>query len=317
MASLYQNLLEDPSTSFPDSTDQASRLSQFQRVLQQASGAKISPAGAVPASAGMSPTLSSFGLSQSPFQASPGRRQRMPTPQGGMPQMQAPPEAQAPADNLEQSVEDVKKEFDPKEDSDVSGALSRAEAALRNLRQPLDLSDLEPRRKAAAMTPTEGPDTGAENPNADGARSAPSSKAYVAMMMPHALRVAKETGVDPRLVIAQAALETGWGQNAPGNNHFGIKGGDGPALATKEQGPNGLYSTTARFRRYSDPGQSADDYGRLLQGNSLYAPVLAAKGLDAQIDAMGKSGYATDKNYTAKLRAIVGQLPPLDQETTS
>ena len=41
---------------------------------------------------------------------------------------------------------------------------------------------------------------------------------FIASMMPHAQRVAAATGLDPRLVIAQSALETGWGQSAPGNN---------------------------------------------------------------------------------------------------
>jgi hypothetical protein len=46
---------------------------------------------------------------------------------------------------------------------------------------------------------------------------------FVNQMMPHAMRVSEETGLDPRLIIAQSALETGWGRSAPGQNYFGIK----------------------------------------------------------------------------------------------
>jgi flagellum-specific peptidoglycan hydrolase FlgJ len=135
---------------------------------------------------------------------------------------------------------------------------------------------------------------------------------FIATITPHALEVAKETGLDPRLVIAQAALETGYGRAAPGNNYFGIKSHGKPGgqvLATTEVGAGGEYKTNESFRTYGSPGESAKDYADFLKSNSRYAPVLAAKGLDAQIDAMAKSGYATDPNYGAKLRQIANSLP--------
>lgn len=130
-----------------------------------------------------------------------------------------------------------------------------------------------------------------------------SAAEFTQMMMPHAMAVSQATGLDPRLVIAQSALETGFGKAAPGNNYFGIKG-PGQVLATQEAGPNGMYGTQDSFRTYPNAGASAQDYAQFLKGNSRYAPVLQAQGLDAQIDAMGKSGYATDPNYGAKLRQI-------------
>ena len=137
---------------------------------------------------------------------------------------------------------------------------------------------------------------------------------FVQNMTPHALSVSQQTGLDPRLVIAQSALETGYGKAAPGNNYFGIKGGNGPALQTMEAGPNGqLVPTQAQFRGYQSPAESAQDYANLIKNDPHYAGVRAVAqsggGLDAQIEAMGKSGYATDPNYAAKLRAIAQQLP--------
>jgi len=132
-------------------------------------------------------------------------------------------------------------------------------------------------------------------------------QAFIEMMMPHALRVSAETGVDPRIVISQAALETGWGKSAPGGNYFGIKSHGkegGQNLKTKEVGPSGEYETTASFRQYGDVGESADDYANFLLKNPRYGDMLNAKGLDAQIEALGKSGYATDPKYATKIRSI-------------
>src|SRR6186713_2184245 len=56
---------------------------------------------------------------------------------------------------------------------------------------------------------------------------------FVEEMLPHATAAARELGVDPRAIVAQAALETGWGTHQPGdasgnsNNLFGIKAGAG------------------------------------------------------------------------------------------
>jgi flagellum-specific peptidoglycan hydrolase FlgJ len=145
------------------------------------------------------------------------------------------------------------------------------------------------------------------------AGSAPNRDEFVQTMMPHALEVSKATGLDPRFVIAKAALETGWGRAAPGNNYFGIKShgrAGGQVLPTNEVGPGGeQYTLNQSFRTYANPGESAKDYAEFLKTNGRYAPVLQAQGLDAQIEAIGKSGYATDPQYAAKLRQIAQGLP--------
>jgi hypothetical protein len=142
----------------------------------------------------------------------------------------------------------------------------------------------------------------------------PNREAFLQTITPHALEVSKATGLDPRLVIAQSALETGYGQSAPGNNYFGVKSHGNPGgqvLATTEAGPNGMYGTRDSFRTYGTPGESARDYVEFLRTNSRYAPVLQAQGIDAQIEALGRSGYASDPQYAAKLRQIVQSLPPV------
>lgn len=133
-------------------------------------------------------------------------------------------------------------------------------------------------------------------------------------MMPHAQRVAQQTGIDPRIVIAQAALESAWGRRAPGNNFFGIKSHGQPGgntFATTEVVNGQPIRTRDSFRAYGSMGESADGYAQFLRQNPRYRPMLQAQGLDAQIQALGASGYATDPNYAAKIRQIASgiQLP--------
>lgn len=153
----------------------------------------------------------------------------------------------------------------------------------------------------------------------------PDKQSFLASLTPAAQEVSQQTGVDPRIILAQAALETGWGKSAPGNNYFGIKSHGKPGgntLATTEVVNGQPVQETASFRGYADPSESVRDYGNFLQSNPRYKPMLSAQGMDAQIAALGQSGYATDPDYAAKIRSIAGGLPQLgtnspDQDTAS
>lgn len=130
---------------------------------------------------------------------------------------------------------------------------------------------------------------------------------FIEAMMPHALRVSEETGLDPRLIIAQAAQETGWGKSAPGNNYFGIKShgkAGGNTMATNEVIDGKTVRINDSFRGYQNMGESVDGYGSFLKENPRYKPMLAAKDLDGQLVALGRSGYATDPNYERSVGLI-------------
>ncbi|MBO9430629.1 glucosaminidase domain-containing protein [Sulfitobacter sp. R18_1] len=132
-------------------------------------------------------------------------------------------------------------------------------------------------------------------------------KDFIEAMMPHALRVSEETGLDPRLIIAQAAQETGWGKSAPGNNYFGIKShgkAGGNTMATNEVINGKTIRINDSFRGYQNMGESVDGYGSFLKANPRYKPMLAAKDLDSQLAALGRSGYATDPNYERSVGSI-------------
>lgn len=137
-------------------------------------------------------------------------------------------------------------------------------------------------------------------------------EAFVEALYPKAIEIGAKIGVDPRLILAQAALETGWGKSVANNNFFGIKAtGDEPSVevGTKEEINGELVGIRDRFRAYESPEQSFEDYANFLATNNRYLPMLSAKGLDAQLAALGKSGYATDSKYASKLRSIIDGLP--------
>ncbi len=125
---------------------------------------------------------------------------------------------------------------------------------------------------------------------------------FINSMMPFALDLSKRIGIDPRLIVAQSALETGWGKSAPGNNYFGIKG-PGQVQSTTEYGAGGPYRTNESFRDYPNMGASVMDYGNVLM-HPRYDSVRNAQGFDAQLAALAKSPYATDPNYGSKVGSI-------------
>lgn len=123
-----------------------------------------------------------------------------------------------------------------------------------------------------------------------------------------------------RLAASQAALETNFGQNAVGNNYFGIKAGsswNGPSVTanTWEDYGNGPVRERAAFRSYEDPTDSFRDWQSTLGkrwGGALTAPTLsgAVEGLN-----YGRpGGYATDRNYGSKIRSIDQRYGPSAME---
>lgn len=125
-------------------------------------------------------------------------------------------------------------------------------------------------------------------------------------MLPYARRVSELTGIDPRLVLAQSALETGYGRSAPNFNFFGIKApqGQGASLLTSEFENGRMVQRNEPFRTYDSPEGSFQDYANLMLRAPRYRPVLEARTLEDQIAAMAGSGYATDPEYGRKLSQI-------------
>jgi flagellum-specific peptidoglycan hydrolase FlgJ len=130
---------------------------------------------------------------------------------------------------------------------------------------------------------------------------------FVASLLPAAMEESKRTGVDPRIIVAQAAQETGWGRSAPGNNYFGIKShgqGGGQNLATHEYVDGKRVNVNDSFRTFESPADSVRGYGDFILKNPRYEGLRTAQGLDGQLQALQASGYATDPNYSRSVGAI-------------
>jgi flagellar protein FlgJ len=141
---------------------------------------------------------------------------------------------------------------------------------------------------------------------------------FVRDVWPHAERAGAKLGVDPRAIVAQAALETGWGRNLTrdsrgmsGNNLFNIKadsGWSGERMSVRTiEFEGGLpKQQVAAFRAYPDLATAFDDYVEFLKGNPRYGNALR-NGARAEVfaDSLQAAGYATDPGYAAKLRSIL------------
>lgn len=147
------------------------------------------------------------------------------------------------------------------------------------------------------------------------------SDEFVATMLPMAEQAAKRIGIDPRYLVAQAALETGWGKsvmrNADGtssHNLFGIKatgnwqGGHARAITSEFRGGQ-FVKETAAFRSYDSYQDSFHDLVSLLQNNARYQDaVKAADNPEQFVRELQKAGYATDPNYASKISQIARQM---------
>lgn len=141
---------------------------------------------------------------------------------------------------------------------------------------------------------------------------------FVAAMWPAAQTAARELGVDPRVLIAQAALETGWGravmQHGDGrssHNLFGIKADarwDGPSVnvATLEYRDGVAAKERASFRSYESYEQSFADYVGFIKSQPRYREALTHGG-DAvrYLSGLQTAGYATDPRYADKIGSIL------------
>lgn len=140
---------------------------------------------------------------------------------------------------------------------------------------------------------------------------------FIRVMAPHAEAAARELGVPARVLLAQAALESGWGQGVmrqadgrSSHNLFGIKADarwSGPRVVaeTLEYEDGIAVKRREAFRAYASYADSFADYAAFLRDNPRYGAALAA-GADGAAFARGlqQAGYATDPDYAGKISRI-------------
>jgi len=142
---------------------------------------------------------------------------------------------------------------------------------------------------------------------------------FIATMLPMAEKAAKRLGVEPRFLVAQAALETGWGkslikQKDGSNSHnlFGIKStgwkGESATVTTTEYVNGKATKQVAGFRAYDSFEQSFNDYVRMLENNDRYKPAIQVASASGNSERFAhelqRAGYATDPQYAQKINQI-------------
>ena len=147
---------------------------------------------------------------------------------------------------------------------------------------------------------------------------------FVSRLLPAAQRASQASGVPAQLIMAQAALESGWGRReirmqdgTTSFNVFGIKADKswkGPvAEAATTEYVNGVsQKTKAVFRAYGSYDEAFADYAKFLTNNPRYANVLATENPAQAAHGLQRAGYATDPEYGGKLVRIMKQMSQAD-----
>jgi flagellum-specific peptidoglycan hydrolase FlgJ len=154
---------------------------------------------------------------------------------------------------------------------------------------------------------------------------------FVSKYLSHAKRVEAKIGISTIAILTQAALESAWGEVAPGNMFFGVKDTDGvngneQLLTTTEYSSradlkfpfiisvtpilrNGRkmfkYRVKDYFRKYETPEHCFTDHALFFIKNKRYAKALEVKhDYNLFFEEIAKAGYATAPNYADTLKAV-------------
>jgi len=153
--------------------------------------------------------------------------------------------------------------------------------------------------------------------SAAAAGSATTPRAFAQAMLPYAEQASRITGVPSAFLVAQAALESGWGRSQPrladgrpSYNLFGIKAGagwNGPvAEAMTTEIIDGVpQKRIERFRAYASYAEAFADHARLLASSPRYGAVVGSQDAASFAEGLQKAGYATDPRYADKLQRII------------
>lgn len=183
-----------------------------------------------------------------------------------------------------------------------------------NASQPVDAMTSGVKNTTSATPPSS---TMSSSVNDAPSKEAEGIDSFVKAIWPKAKEAASLMGLDPKILIAQAALETGWGKfvakdinGTSSNNLFNIKTGnnknfDSIAVKTTEYIADTPINKTESFRKYSSVEQSFSDYVSLIMNNERYQGAVANAGNpELYVNELHKAGYATDPNYSNKILAI-------------
>ncbi|WP_299205301.1 flagellar assembly peptidoglycan hydrolase FlgJ [uncultured Amphritea sp.] len=200
-----------------------------------------------------------------------------------------------------------------------SRALENAQMSMQKAVEPVSEDEMPPVNRHitgsssdATVKPPSTPVTGNTQP-----QRFDTPEQFVATLLPLAESVAAELGVDPKVLLAQSALETGWGryliqrpEGGSSYNLFNIKAdsrwsGDKAQVGTVEFRDGVAQKERAAFRVYDSYEQSFRDYAEFLTNSSRYQQALEQAGDPYQyLSSLQQAGYATDPEYAAKISRI-------------
>lgn len=190
--------------------------------------------------------------------------------------------------------------------------------ALDPVRSPVPLPTVTPPALPMSTAPAAPSGTEAAPGAAKPVTTSPVAAGFVDMIWADAVQASRTTGIPAQFIVAQAALETGWGRSEPRRadgrpsyNLFGIKAGrnwngDVAEAVTTEYVEGVAQQKVERFRAYGSYGEAMRDYASLLTSNPRYAGVLGATDAAAFARGLQRAGYATDPAYADKLTRIIG-----------
>lgn len=152
---------------------------------------------------------------------------------------------------------------------------------------------------------------------------------FVKAYYKYAKQTQDKTGIDAKFILAQAALETGWGKSVPGNMFFGIKDTDDingneqllrttevfknpnvkfPEVISVTKRPDGKYNYVVKdwFRKYETPEGSFTDHACFFFTYNRYKKALDVKNDPYKFaEEIAKAGYATAPNYASALKGVI------------
>lgn len=135
---------------------------------------------------------------------------------------------------------------------------------------------------------------------------------FIQSILPHALEIQKKYGIPASIVIAQAAVESGWGEHTPGgkNNLFGIKAmnwkGASVSAQTTEYENGAFVKQAQSFRAYDSTKESIFDYAKLIGTAKRYKNVLTADNAFDAAEELQKAGYAgNNPKYAQGLKNVI------------
>ncbi len=140
---------------------------------------------------------------------------------------------------------------------------------------------------------------------------------FIKAMLPYAEKAAKELGINPKVLVAQSALETGWGEHTIQDSYgktsfnlFNIKAdsrwkGHLVNVSTIEYREGVAQRESANFRRYDNISESFNDYLEFMKQPRYEKALTVADNSEAFVNELQNAGYATDPSYAKKINSII------------